>query len=90
MDAMWYRCTNEKHKQWKDYGGRGISICKKWETFSAFLEDLGEHPEGTTLDRIDNNGNYEPSNCRWASPKDQMMNRRITKGTRAVSHREAV
>jgi hypothetical protein len=71
---MWTRCTNPNVKSYKDYGGRGITICLRWEQFENFLADMGERPTGLTLDRKNVNGNYEPSNCRWATRKEQAMN----------------
>lgn len=74
--SMRTRCRNPKDARWKYYGGRGITVCERWETYENFLEDMGEAPEGLTLDRIDNNGNYESDNCRWATRKVQDENKR--------------
>ncbi len=74
---MRVRCTNKKHKQYKDYGGRGIRICKRWrESFEAFFADMGHPPAGMSLDRIDNDLGYNPDNCRWATCETQSGNRR--------------
>lgn len=84
--TAWYdmqkRCLNPKHKDFPNYGGRGIRICDRWlgaRGFRNFLADMGQRPRGLTLDRSDNNGHYEPSNCRWASRKAQRWNRRDTR-----------
>ena len=73
------RCLNSNHPQFKDWGGRGIKVCERWMDFANFLEDMGEKPEGLTLDRINNDGNYEPGNCRWATRKQQVQNQRDRK-----------
>jgi hypothetical protein len=74
--CMIYRCTKPAHEHYKYYGGRGVSVCDRWRTFSNFYADMGKRPIGMTLDRINNEGNYEPSNCRWATKKEQMANSR--------------
>lgn len=73
------RCENPKYKRFGDYGGRGIKVAPRWLKFENFLADMGKRPRGKTLDRIDVNGNYEPRNCRWATPKEQRANRRDTR-----------
>jgi len=73
-NSMQTRCTNPSAKYFERYGGRNITVCKRWGTFKEFLADMGEKPKGKSLDRIDNEGNYEPSNCRWATLQEQAGN----------------
>lgn len=74
-DSMKQRCLNKKSKDYPQYGGKGIKICQGWiDSFEQFLSDMGTRPEGTSIDRINGSGNYEPGNCRWATYSEQNRN----------------
>lgn len=79
--AMAVRCRYPEQERFKDWGGRGITICERWKSFENFLADMGERPPGKTLDRIDNDGNYEPGNCHWVPIAENNRKRRNTKLT---------
>lgn len=80
---MHRRCGSPSGDSWNRYGGRGITVCPRWDDFMAFLEDMGERPPGLTLDRIDSDGHYEPGNCRWVDRTGQARNR---KGSVYIEH----
>lgn len=75
-ESMISRCNNKKVINYERYGGRGIRVCKRWRKFENFLKDMGERPPGKTIDRKNPNDNYTPSNCRWATLKQQRANQR--------------
>jgi hypothetical protein len=77
--SMLQRCRNPNNKGYKYYGGRGIKVCKRWSKFQNFLTDMGDRPEGMTIERVNNDGDYKPSNCKWVSHKENCNNRRNKK-----------
>lgn len=70
------RCFNPKTKGYHRYGGRGITVCERWQQFENFLADMGERPPGLTLERVNNDGNYEPTNCKWVTMEEQQKNKK--------------
>ncbi|MCI0561333.1 MAG: hypothetical protein MN733_22835 [Nitrososphaera sp.] len=84
--AMWSRCAQPERKDYPKYGGKGVTVCERWKVFANFLTDMGPRPQGTSIDRINADGNpyghYEPGNCRWATTKQQSANQRQNGGRR--------
>jgi hypothetical protein len=80
--SMLNRCLNPSNVDWTRYGGRGITVCRRWHRFENFFADMASCPDGLTLDRINNEGDYEPGNCRWTTRQQQVWNRRSNRGDR--------
>jgi hypothetical protein len=83
--SIFKRCTNPKDVGYPRYGGRGIKVCERWKVFENFLADMGERPAGCSIDRIDSDGNYEPGNCRWATAREQNLNKRRPRAISAMA-----
>lgn len=82
--GMRQRCNNKKTNNYQHYGGRGIKVCERWDSFANFLADMGERPSPRhTLDRIDNDGDYEPDNCKWSTRVEQISNRRMGRNNKS-------
>lgn len=81
-ENMRQRCNNPNNTGYQWYGGRGITVCERWDSFANFVADMGKRPDGMTLDRIDVNGNYEPDNCKWSTQTEQMRNQRLMKSNK--------
>jgi hypothetical protein len=77
--AMLKRCYNKSYHAYHRYGGRGIEVCARWHSVENFVADMGERPEGMSLERVNNDGHYEPENCRWATTRDQCINKKTTR-----------
>ena len=84
--GMRSRCNNPKDKDYASYGGRGIKICEHWNDFANFYQDVGNRPDGHTLDRKDNDGDYSPDNFRWATKSEQCNNQRAPKSARLITY----
>ena len=82
-ECMRSRCNNPNNPDYKNYGARGIKVCKRWDSYENFLYDMGERPTGTTLHRINNNGNYCKTNCKWADSSEQSRNKN---NNRLINH----